>query len=164
MNVQAGKWGLTKTHVRNDNDGKAYWTIEASNTTGAQTFELWDTIGAATNSAGQTVTGTTHYAYATELQAALESGMTLNLADGTKLRYAEAQAKGYLGSITYYAADGNVVPADDSKTPVMKMCVPVDTSKEPTVRVTRVELTGIPTHEELSSIPAGGGMDLPQRC
>ena len=155
VNVQAGKWGLTKTHVRNDNDGKAYWTIEASNTTGAQTFELWDTIGAATNSAGQTVTGTTHYAYATELQAALESGMTLNLADGTKLRYAEAQAKGYLGSITYYAADGNVVPADDSKTPVMKMCVPVDTSKEPTVRVTHVELTGIPTHEELGNIPQG---------
>ena len=155
VDVQAGKWGLTKTHVRNDNDGKAYWTIEASNTTGAQTFELWDTIGAATNSAGQTVAGTTHYAYATELQAALESGMTLNLADGTKLRYAEAQAKGYLGSITYYAADGSVVPADNSKTPVMKMCVPVDTSNDPTVRVTRVELAGIPTHEELSNIPQG---------
>lgn len=155
MDVQAGKWGLTKTHVRNDNDGKAYWTIEASNTTGAQTFELWDTIGAATNSAGQTVEGTTHYAYATELQAALESGMTLNLADGTTLRYAEAKAKGYLGSITYYAADGSVVPADNSKTPVMKMCVPVDTSNEPTVRVTRVVLADIPTHEELSSIPQG---------
>ena len=155
VNVQAGKWGLTKTHVRNDNDGKAYWTIEASNTTGAQTFELWDTIGAATNSAGQTVEGTTHYAYATELQAALESGMTLNLADGTTLRYAEAQTKGYLGSITYYAADGSKVSADDKTTPVMKMCVPVDTSKEPTVRVTRVELAGIPTHEELSSIPQG---------
>ena len=155
VDVQAGKWGLTKTHVRNDNDGKAYWTIEASNTTGAQTFELWDTIGAATNSAGQTVEGTTHYAYATELQAALESGMTLNLADGTTLRYAEAKAKGYLGSITYYAADGSVVPADNSKTPVMKMCVPVDTSNEPTVRVTRVVLADIPTHEELSSIPQG---------
>ena len=155
VNVQAGKWGLAKTHVRNDEDGKAYWTIEASNTTGAQTFVLWDTIGAATNSAGQTVEGTTHYAYATELQAALESGMTLNLADGTTLRYAEAQAKSYLGSITYYAADGSVVPADNSKTPVMKMCVPVDTSNEPTVRVTRVVLADIPTHEDLSSIPQG---------
>ena len=155
VNVQAGKWDLTKTHVRNDNDGKAYWTIDASNTTGAQTFELWDTIGAATNSAGQTVEGTTHYAYATELQAALESGMTLHLANGTTLRYAEAQAKGYLGSITYYNADGNVVPATDRTTPVMKMCVPVDTSKEPTVRVTRVELTGIPTYEELGNIPQG---------
>ena len=155
VNVQVGKWGLTKTHVRNDNDGKAYWTIEASNTTGAQTFVLWDTIGAATNSAGQTVAGTTHYAYATELQAALESGMTLNLADGTTLRYAEAQAKSYLGSITYYAADGNVVLATDRTTPVMKMCVPVDTSNEPTVRVTRVVLADIPTHEDLSSIPQG---------
>lgn len=155
VNVQVGKWGLTKTHVRNDEKGKAYWTIEASNTTGAQKFELWDTIGAATNSAGQTVEGTTHYAYATELQAALESGMTLNLADGTTLRYAEAQTKGYLGSITYYAADGSVVPADNSKTPVMKMCVPVDTSNEPTVRVTRVVLADIPTHEDLSSIPQG---------
>ena len=155
VDVPVGKWGLTKTHVRNDENGKAYWTIEASNTTGAQKFELWDTIGAATNSAGQTVAGTTHYAYATELQAALESGMTLHLANGTKLRYAEAQTKGYLGSITYYDADGNVVPADNSKTPVMKMCVPVDTSKDPAVRVTRVELTGIPTHEELSNIPQG---------
>lgn len=155
VNVQVGKWGLTKTHVRNDNDGKAYWTIEASNTTGAQKFELWDTIGAATNSAGQTVEGTTHYAYATELQAALESGMTLNLADGTTLRYAEAQTKGYLGSITYYAADDREVPADDKITPVMKMCVPVDTSNEPTVRVTRVVLADIPTHEDLSSIPQG---------
>ena len=156
-NVQVGKWGLTKTHVRNDENGKAYWTIEASNTTGAQKFELWDTIGAATNSAGQTVEGTTHYAYAAELQAALESesGMTLNLADGNKLSYADAKAKGYLGSITYYNADGSVVPADNSKTPVMKMCVPVDTSKDPAVRVTRVELTGIPTHEELSNIPQG---------
>ena len=157
VNVQAGKWGLTKTHVRNDNveKGKAYWIIEASNTTGAQTFELQDAIGAATNSAGQTVAGTTHYAYATELQAALESGMTLYLADGTKLSYAQAQAKGYLGSITYYAADGSEVSADDSAIPVMKMRVPVDTSKEPTVRVTRVELAGIPTHEDLSSIPQG---------
>ena len=155
VNVQVGQWGLTKTHVRNDEDGKAYWTIEASNTTGAQKFELWDTIGAATNSAGQTVTGTTHYAYAAELQAALESGMTLNLADGTKLSYADAQTKGYLGSITYYAADGSAVPASDKTTPVMKMCVPVDTSKDPTVRVTRVELAGIPTHEELSNIPQG---------
>ena len=157
VNVQAGQWSLTKTHVRNDNDekGKAYWTIEASNTTGAQTFELWDTIGATTNSAGQTVAGTTHYAYATELQAALESGMTLHLADGTKLSYADAKAKGYLGSITYYAADGSVVSADDMITPVMKMCVPVDTSKDPTVRVTQVVLAEIPTHEELSSIPQG---------
>ena len=157
VDVPVGKWGLTKTHVRNDENGKAYWTIEASNTTGAQTFELWDTIGAATNSAGQTVEGTTHYAYAAELQAALESesGMTLNLADGNKLSYADAKAKGYLGSITYYDADGNVVSADNSKTPVMKMCVPVDTSKDPAVRVTRVELTGIPTHEELSNIPQG---------
>ena len=155
VNVQAGKWGLTKTHVRNDKDGKAYWTIEASNTTGARTFELQDTIGATTNSAGQTVTGTTHYAYATELQAALASGMTLHLADGTKLSYADAQAKGYLGSITYYDAAGNVVSADDKTTPVMKMCVPVDTSNDPTVRVTRVVLADIPTHEDLSSIPQG---------
>ena len=155
VNVQVGKWGLTKTHVRNDEKGKAYWTIEASNTTGAQKFELWDTIGAATNSAGQTVEGTTHYAYATELQAALESGMTLNLADGTTLRYAEAQTKGYLGSITYYAADDREVPADDKITPVMKMCVPVDTSNDSTVRVTRVVLADIPTHEDLSSIPQG---------
>lgn len=155
VNVQVGKWGLAKTHVRNDNDGKAYWTIEASNTTGAQKFELWDTIGAATNSAGQTVEGTTHYAYAAELQAALESGMTLHLADGTTLRYAEAQTKGYLGSITYYDADGNVVLATDRTTPVMKMCVPVDTSNDSTVRVTRVVLADIPTHEDLSSIPQG---------
>ena len=153
--VPVGKWGLTKTHIRNDENGKAYWTIEASNTTGAQKFELWDTIGAATNSAGQTVTGTTHYAYATELQAALESGMTLNLAGGTKLSYADAQTKGYLGSITYYAADDRKVPATDQTTPVMKMCVPVDTSNDPTVRVTRVVLADIPTHEELSSIPQG---------
>lgn len=81
--------------------------------------------------------------------------MTLNLADGTKLRYADAQTKGYLGSITYYDAAGSVVSADDKTTPVMKMCVPVDTSKEPTVRVTRVELAGIPTHEELGNIPQG---------
>ena len=155
VNVQAGKWGLTKTHVRNDEDGKAYWTIEASNTTGAQTFELRDIIGAATNSAGQTVTDTTHYAYAAELQAALASGMTLHLADGKTLSYAEAQAKGYLGSITYYAADGSVVSADDKITPVMKMCVPVDTSKDPAVRVTRVVLASIPTHEELGNIPQG---------
>ena len=160
VNVQAGQWSLTKTHVRNDNDGKAYWTIEASNTTGAQTFELWDTIGATTNSAGQTVTGTTHYAYAAELQAALEQnarekGMTLHLANGTKLSYAQAREKGYLGSITYYAADGSVVSADDMITPVMKMCVPVDTSKDPTVRVTQVVLADIPTHEELSNIPQG---------
>ena len=155
VDVQAGQWGLTKTHVRNDNveKGKAYWTIEASNTTGAQKFELWDTIGATTDSAGLTVTGTAHYAYAAELQAALESGMTMHLADGTKLSY--AQARGYLGSITYYAADGSVVSADDMITPVMKMCVPVDTSKDPTVRVTSVVLTEIPTHEDLSSIPQG---------
>ena len=48
-----------------------------------------------------------------------------------------------------------MVSADDMITPVMKMCVPVDTSKDPTVRVTQVVLADIPTHEELSNIPQG---------
>lgn len=66
--MQVGKWGLTKTHNRTEND-IAYWNLSAVNVAGADHFDLTDTIGNTTDSSG-TVLQNKHYAIASELQNA----------------------------------------------------------------------------------------------
>ena len=152
-----GNWNITKSHVRTENN-VAYWNINAANTAGAKTFILTDTILDTTDSAGAAVPGqNTHYAYAAELQTAIQSGMKLYaLQDAAPLSYAEAIAKGWLNenSIHYYDTADTEVSATDTTTPVKKftVTVTVDESDSP---VRRILLENIPTHEARDKMQGG---------
>ena len=152
-----GKWNITKSHVRTVNN-VAYWNVNAANTAGARTFTLTDTILDTTDSTGAAVPEqNTHYAYAAELQTAIQSGMKLYaLQDAAPLSYAEAMAKGWLNenSIHYYDTADTEVSATDTTTPVKKftVTVTVDESDSP---VRRILLENIPTHEARDKMQGG---------
>ena len=149
-----GDWNITKSHVRTVNN-VAYWNINAANTAGAETFTLTDTILDTTDSTEAVVSGqNTHYAYAAELQTAIQSGMKLYaLQDAAPLSYAEAKDKGWL-DVKYYDAAGAVVSATDTTTPVKKFTVTV-TVGESDSPVRRILLENIPTHEARDKMQGG---------
>ena len=151
VDVQVGKWGLTKTHNRTEND-IAYWNLSAVNVAGADHFELTDTIGNTTDSSG-TVLQNKHYAIASELQEAIEKGLTLTLTDNSTLNY--QQAKDYL-TITYLDASNNKVEANDNNTPVLSFTVAVKKAEDgSSIAVRQMVLKDVPTHEERSGKPEG---------
>ena len=72
-----------------------------------------ETLKDAVNESGQTQLDT-HYAYAAELEKALENGLTLTLHDGGTMNYADAKRR--VIAVTYYSgADGtgSTVTAND---------------------------------------------------
>lgn len=138
--ISQGVWNLTKTHNRTEND-IAYWNLNAVNVTGASQFDLTDTIGDTTDDSG-VVLRDKHYAIASELQNAIEKGLTLTLTDNRTLNYAEAEK--YL-TITYLDAYNNEVGAKDSATHVLSFTVAVNTAEDGTVR--QMLLKDVPTHE-----------------
>ena len=149
VNVQVGKWGLTKTHNRTEND-IAYWDLSAVNVTGADHFELTDTIGNTTDGSGA-VLQDKHYAIASELQNAIKKGLTLTLTDNRTLNY--QQAKDYL-TITYLDASNNKVEANDNNTPVLSFTIAVKKAENGTsIAVRQMVLNDVPTHEVRSDKP-----------
>ncbi len=146
--VRQGVWTLTKTHNRTDNNNIAYWDLSAVNATGADYFELTDTIGNTTDGSDR------HYAIASELQKAIENGLTLYLTDNNKtLNY--AQAKDYL-TITYLDASGQQVDAKDTTAHVLSFTVAVKTAENgSSIVVRQMVLKDVPTHEVRSGKPEG---------
>ncbi|MDU8688460.1 SpaA isopeptide-forming pilin-related protein [Faecalibacterium wellingii] len=145
-----GIWTLTKTHSRTDNNNIAYWDLSAVNVTGADHFELTDTIGNTTDSSG-TVLQNKHYAIASELQEAIEKGLTLILTDNRTLNY--QQAKDYL-TITYLDASNNKVEASDKNTPVLSFTIAVKKAENGgSIAVRQMVLNDVPTHEVRSDKP-----------
>ena len=146
-----GVWTLTKTHNRTEND-IAYWNLNAVNVTGADHFELTETIGNTTDSSG-TVLQDRHYAIASELQNAIENGLTLTLTDNRTLNY--EQAKDYL-TITYLDASNNKVEASDKNTPVLSFAIAVSGAENGgSIAVRQMLLKDVPTHEVRSGKPEG---------
>ena len=149
--ISQGVWNLTKTHNRTEND-IAYWNLNAVNVTGASQFELTDTIGDTTDGSGA-VLPDRHYAIASELQKAIEGGLTLTLTDNRTLNY--AQAKKYL-TITYFDASSKQVDANDSTTHVLSFTVAVKKAEDGrSITVRQMVLNNVPTHEERSGKPEG---------
>ena len=150
ISVGTGDWQIHKTHVSTAKD-TALWNISADNATGADKFTLTDTIGnAADKVTGQVYAGT-HYAYAAELQSAIEAGLTLTLRSGKTMTYAEAAAGNCL-TIQYRSRTGGAVDAENSTTPVTRFSITVNKSDDP-VRV--IAVNGIPTHEDRTKTPGG---------
>ena len=145
--IQQGVWTLTKTHNRTEND-IAYWNLSAANATGADRFELTDTIGNTTDDSDR------HYAIASELQKAIEDGLTLYLTgSNSTLNY--EQAKKYL-TITYLDASNNKVDANDDNTHVLSFTVAVKKAEgSDSIAVRQMVLKDVPTHEERSDKPEG---------
>ena len=146
--IRQGVWTLTKTHNRTDNNNIAYWDLSAVNATGADHFELTDTIGNTTDDSDR------HYAIASELREAIEKGLTLYLTgSNSTLNY--AQAEKYL-TITYLDASNNNVEANDNNTHVLSFTVAVKKVEDGnSIAVRQMVLNDVPTHEERSGKPEG---------
>lgn len=152
VNIGKGDWSLSKQLA--SSKGLAKWDISAANAAGESSFTLVESLQDAVNESGQTQ-DKTHYAYAAELEEALEKGLTLTLHNGDPMTYAEAKADRVI-TVTYYSGangTGGTVTANDPSTRVRSFTIQVNKADGNPVR--RVEVTGIPTHEDRSNVTAG---------
>ena len=153
VNIGQGAWTLSK-ELSSSSKGLAKWDISAANAAGESSFTLVETLKDAVNESGQTQLDT-HYAYAAELEKALENGLTLTLHDGGTMNYADAKAAGVI-AVTYYSgADGTggTVTANDPSTRVRSFTIQINKADDNPVR--RVEVKDLPTHEDQSNVPTG---------
>ncbi|UYJ10268.1 MAG: SpaA isopeptide-forming pilin-related protein [Oscillospiraceae bacterium] len=153
VNIGQGAWTLSK-ELSSSSKGLAKWDISAANAAGESSFTLVETLQDAVNESGQTQLNT-HYAYAAELEKALENGLTLTLHDGGTMNYADAKAAGVI-AVTYYSgADGtgSTVTANDPSTWVRSFTIQINKADDNPVR--RVEVKDLPTHEDQSNVPTG---------
>ena len=152
-NIGQGDWTLNK-ELASSSKGLAKWNISAANAAGESSFTLVETLQDAVNESGQTQLNT-HYAYAAELEKALENGLTLTLHDGGTMTYADAKANRVI-AVTYYSgADGTggTVTANDPSTRVRSFTIQINKADGNPVR--RVEVKDLPTHENQSNVPTG---------
>ena len=152
-NIGQGNWTLSK-QLASSSKGLAKWDISAANAAGESRFTLVESLQDAVNESGQTQPNT-HYAYAAELEEALENGLTLTLHDGGTMTYAQAKADKVI-TVTYYSgADGTggLVTADDPRTRVQSFTIQINKADGNPVR--RVEVKDLPTHENQSKVPTG---------
>ena len=153
VNIGQGDWTLNK-QLASSSKGLAKWNISAANAAGESSFTLVESLQDAVNESGQTQSDT-HYAYAAELEKALENGLTLTLHDGGTMNYAEAKDAGVI-AVTYYSgADGTggTVTANDPSTRVRSFTIQINKADDNPVR--RVEVKDLPTHENQSNVPTG---------
>lgn len=154
VNIGQGAWTLSK-ELSSSSKGLAKWDISAANAAGESSFTLVESFQDAVNESGQTQLNT-HYAYAAELEEALEKGLTLTMHDNTKLTYAEAVAAGNTIKMTYYAQKNGTeeVDANNSSTRVRSFTIHVKAGNDQNP-VRSISVTGIPTHEERDDVPTG---------
>ena len=153
VNIGQGAWTLSK-ELSSSSKGLAKWDISAANAAGESSFTLVETLKDAVNESGQTQSDT-HYAYAAELEKALENGLTLTLHDGGTMNYADAKAAGVI-TVTYYSGvngTGGTVTANDPSTWVRSFTIQINKADDNPVR--RVEVKDLPTHENQSNVPTG---------
>ena len=153
VNIGQGDWTLNK-QLASSSKGLAKWNISAANAAGESSFTLVESLQDAVNESGQNQLNT-HYAYAAELEKALENGLTLTLHDGGTMNYAQAKADKVI-TVTYYSgADGTggTVTANDPSTRVRSFTIQVNKADGNPVR--RVEVKDLPTHEDQSNVPTG---------
>ena len=153
VNIGQGAWTLSK-ELSSSSKGLAKWNISAANAAGESSFTLVETLRDAVNESGQTQLDT-HYAYAAELEEALEKGLTLTLHDGGTMNYADAKAAGVI-TVTYYSGvngTGGTVTANDLSTWVRSFTIQINKADDNPVR--RVEVKDLPTHENQSNVPTG---------
>lgn len=153
VNIGQGDWTLNK-QLASSSKGLAKWNISAANAAGESSFTLVESLKDAVNESGQTQLDT-HYAYAAELEKALENGLTLTLHDGGTMNYADAKAAGVI-TVTYYSGvngTGGTVTANDPSTWVRSFTIQINKADDNPVR--RVEVKDLPTHENQSNVPTG---------
>ena len=151
--IGQGDWTLSK-QLASSSKGLAKWNISAANAAGESSFTLVETLQDAVNESGQTQLNT-HYAYAAELEKALEEGLTLTLHDGGTMTYAQAKADKVI-AVTYYSGangTGGTVTANDPSIRVQSFTIQINKAGDNPVR--RVEVKDLPTHENQSKVPTG---------
>lgn len=151
--LKQGDWTLSK-ELSSSSKGLAKWDISAANAAGESSFTLVESLQDAVNESGQTQLNT-HYAYAAELEKALEEGLTLTLHDGGTMTYAQAKADKVI-AVTYYSGangTGGTVTANDPSIRVQSFTIQINKAGDNPVR--RVEVKDLPTHENQSKVPTG---------
>ena len=151
--LKQGDWSLSKSIATRGETPT--WNLSATNKAGEAEFTLWDVLDDAENDQGETKEDT-HYAIAKELDDAIKANLTLTMLDNTKLTYEQADAKGNIIEMTYYAdRDGTEqVNAGDSRTRVRSFSIHVKAGDNQNP-VRSISVTGIPTHEERDDVPTG---------
>ena len=153
VNIGQGDWTLSK-QLASSSKGLAKWDISAANAAGESNFTLVENFQYAVNEIGQTQPDT-HYAYAAELEQALETGLTLTLHNDDTMTYADAKDAGVI-TVTYYSGangTGSTVTAKDSSAWVRSFTIQINKADGNPVR--RVEVKDLPTHENQSKVPTG---------
>lgn len=153
VNIGKGDWTLSKKLAASGKNPT--WNLSATNKAGEAEFTLWDVLDDAENDQGEEKKDT-HYAIAKELDDAIKANLTLTMLDNTKLTYEQADAKGNIIEMTYYAdRDGTEqVNAGDSRTRVRSFSIHVKAGDNQNP-VRSISVTGIPTHEERDDVPTG---------
>lgn len=129
VEVTKRDWGVSKTHgsetEREDGTAVSNWTTAVTIPSSWDAFTLTDTIkNAVDKKTGDDKGNDSHYAFASELQAAIEKNLTMALSDGLKLDYA-AMEKQFDISVTYTDKDGKSVDATDSAMKVKSFSITV---------------------------------------
>ncbi len=144
VGVTMRQWKISKSWAKegvSDSDQKLYyWNAEVTIPEGNLTdFTYTDTIENAVCN-GETKENS-HYAIAAELQKVIEQNLKLVTADGD-LGYNNDKAE---FEITYYDQSGNVVPASDNTTHVVKFTIHVKSKDGVKISAKKLQLNDYPT-------------------
>lgn len=146
--INPGQWGVTKTAGAVVGT-EAHWSLYAVNSTGADTFELWDRIADGVEN-GISFPDT-HYAIAAELQRDIEQNLQLLMVDGTVRDYQS------LAEIRYYDRDNNPVDATNSTAHVQSFVL---VFRKTDVNVKSVSLSDYITHIDGDAVDIGHALSI----
>lgn len=158
VNIPVGRWGIQKNYEgkETDSDGvtRAYWNVQVTNSTGGRKLVFKDSFRDAVDDNHNTLNDS-HYGIASELQNAIENGLTLTHTDGSQTGYAAVRD---CITVTYYDKDGNEIPASDGSTHVKNFTITVDLNTEGAENIKAIRyfsLNHYPSRADLTAIDMG---------
>lgn len=148
-------WAVSKNWVSEtvtDSQRQYLWNAQVTIPSGdLSEFSYTDTITDITDDEGNLLCA--HYAIASQLQAAIEANLKLELTDDTVLFYTNDQV---IFLIEYKDANGNIVSADNTTTPVQSFTITVTPKEEQAIdNAYRLVLNGYPTNIDTSKMSVG---------
>ena len=148
-------WAVSKNWVSEkvtDGQRQYLWNAQVIIPAGVLSkFSYTDTITDITDADGNSLNA--HYAIASQLQAAIEANLKLELTNGTELNYKNNEVD-FL--IVYKDANDNEVLANNTTIPVQSFTITVEPKAETTIEnAYRLVLNGYPTNVDTSKMNEG---------
>lgn len=163
VTVNHRTWGLSKYKEYSDeasvNGVQEYrWNAQVTIPSGDLTsFTYTDTIQDPVDAKGNVQSGK-HYGIATDIEAALQSGLKLEMENGSTITYSTAAENNVTITVTYYADTGRTVTVDptNNTTPVRAFTVTVTPKEGTTVTgAKRLHIEKYPTKADFSAMSIG---------